>query len=88
MIKKLASSNVNFKDNCSEHKDFVLNTAELLIDELIKDQPDQKLVKNLMSKIGMKYSANGIDQMSQILTFLSDFKAKKTKNGIQKDIGL
>jgi hypothetical protein len=50
-----------------------LNPTEYaeLVDELMKDQPDQKLVRKLMVKCGIPYSPDLITQMGSVLQTLS-----------------
>jgi hypothetical protein len=45
---------------------------EALINELIKEQPNQKLVKKIMIESGMPYHSDPINQMSQVLTVLNE----------------
>ncbi len=50
-----------------------LNAEEyqMLVDELIKDEPDQKLVRRLMLKQGISYTQDPIAQMSLVLQSMS-----------------
>ncbi len=50
-----------------------------LVEELMKDEPDQKLIRQLMSKQGIPYSKDPIIQMSSVLQSL-DQKPGKTKD--------
>ena len=40
---------------------------EKLVDELIKNQPRQQVVKKLTSELGMNYSEDPVTQMSTVL---------------------
>ena len=57
-----------------------LNAQEykVLVDELMKDQPDQALVRRLMRKQGITYTQDPIAQMSLVLKSMGT-KPSKTK---------
>jgi len=44
-----------------------LSELDLLVDELMKDQPDEKLVRQLMIKIGVPYSKDPIERVNRVL---------------------
>lgn len=50
----------------------------LLVEELMKENPNQKLVRQLMVKSGLPYSKDPIHQMGQILESI-DKQISKTK---------
>lgn len=56
--------------------DFSVENIDLLIEELMKSKPDQKRVKVMMEKAGLKYSTNYIEQMNTVLRFISSPKLK------------
>ena len=44
-----------------------LAELDLLVDELMKDQPDEKLVRQLMLKVGVPYSKDPIERVNRVL---------------------
>lgn len=65
-----------------------IQVTEELIDELTKSRPNQKTIKNLMSKIGLEYIDNDIDQLSKVLAYVSGLRMKSAKNLSRKEIEL
>jgi hypothetical protein len=61
---------------------------EVLVDELMKDSPNQSLVKKLSHKLGFSYSKNVLVQMNTVLEGASFEKIQKpqTKASL-KEIG-
>ena len=53
-----------------------------LIDELTKGKPSQAKVRRLMQENGLDYTTDSIQQMSSVLTLMSQltFEAKKKKS--------
>lgn len=49
---------------------------QLLVDELMKDAPDQNLIRKLMSKQGLPYTQDPISQMSLVLQSMSTSRTK------------
>jgi hypothetical protein len=47
----------------------VLSNYKRLVDELLKETSDEKLVKDLMHKLGMKYIAEKVDRLAAVLAF-------------------
>ncbi|WP_413289383.1 hypothetical protein [Bdellovibrio sp. HCB337] len=45
---------------------------EKLVDELMKDQPNQQLVKKLSTKLGMDYSVDPLIHMSTVLQSMNN----------------
>jgi hypothetical protein len=41
-----------------------------LVDEVVKERPDEKLIKKLMGELGLKHSEDPIDQMNTLLRAL------------------
>ncbi len=85
MLKGLSAKKI---EDRVETESFQLNVTKTLIDELTKPRPNQKLIKELMSKIGLEYIHNDIDQLSKVLTYVSGIKVKSTKNPSQKELEL
>ncbi|MBX2995486.1 MAG: hypothetical protein KF681_11715 [Bdellovibrionaceae bacterium] len=50
-----------------------------LVDELMKDEPDQKLIRSLMGKQGLPYSKDPITQMSTVLQSMDQNAAAPAK---------
>lgn len=50
-------------------KNQILPTYKRLVDELLKETSDEKLVKDLMHKLGLKYTAEKVDRLSAVLAF-------------------
>lgn len=50
-------------------KNQILPTYKRLVDELLKETSDEKLVKDLMHKLGLKYTAEKVDRLSTVLAF-------------------
>lgn len=42
-------------------------TLEKLVDELMKDQPNRQVVKQLSGELGMAYSVDPVTQMNTVL---------------------
>jgi len=47
-----------------------LEILESLVEELIKDQPDQGQVKECMNQVGIPYSENAIECINRVLSAL------------------
>jgi len=45
---------------------------ELLVDELMKDQPNKQTVKKLSAKLGMDYSVDPLIHMSTVLESMNN----------------
>jgi hypothetical protein len=45
---------------------------ELLVDELMKDQPNKQTVKKLSAKLGMDYSVDPLTHMSTVLESMNN----------------
>lgn len=70
-------------------KDISNSNLQLLIDELIKDHPNQKLVKKIMIDSGIPYSSDPITQMGQVLTVMNNdpvVDKRHTKNKGVKEL--
>ena len=52
-----------------QNKDRTLRTYKQLVDELLKETSDEKLVKDLMQKLGMEYSSEKVDRLTTVLAF-------------------
>lgn len=44
-----------------------LSELDHLVDELMKDQPDEKLIRQLMLKVGVPYSKDPIERVNRVL---------------------
>lgn len=40
---------------------------EMLVDELMKDEPNKQMIKKLSTKLGLNYSVDPLTQMSTVL---------------------
>lgn len=47
----------------------ILTTYKRLVDELLKETSDEKLVKDLMHKLGMPYTTVKIDRLTTVLAY-------------------
>jgi hypothetical protein len=56
---------------------------EMLVDELVKDQPNKAVVKKLSSQLGMPYSG---DSMTQINTVLQSMNSLYLRRGQEREI--
>ena len=71
------------KNTMSQKKEFSREKQlEVLVDELIKSKPSQKLILEMTSLLGIQYSADPIVQMSLVLEATSSMfkKSKNNKN--------
>lgn len=59
MTRQSHLHNFNFMDKLGE--------LDLLVDELMKDQPDEKLVRQLMLRVGVPYSKDPIERVNRVL---------------------
>ncbi len=53
----------------AKEKNQILTTYKRLVDELLKETSDEKLVMDLMHKLGMQYTAEKIDRLTTVLAF-------------------
>lgn len=54
-------------------------TLENLVDELIKHQPNQQVVKKLTSELGMVYSEDPVTQMSTVLQSMNSVYLRSSR---------
>ena len=54
-----------------------LNHLDVLMDELVKTRPDEKVIKNAMVRLGISYSNDPIDRISLILSALHPSSGKE-----------
>lgn len=47
----------------------ILSSYKRLVDELLKETSDEKLVKNLMQTLGMEYTTEKIDRLTAVLAY-------------------
>ncbi len=52
-----------------QNKDRTLRIYKQLVDELLKETSDEKLVKDLMQKLSMEYSSEKVDRLTTVLAF-------------------
>lgn len=52
-----------------KEKNQILNSYKRLVDELLKETSDEKLVKNLMQTLGMEYTTEKIDRLTAVLAY-------------------
>ena len=55
-----------------------LQQLEVLVDELIKEVPDESLVKNYMEKAGLDYKKDPVSRINYVLKLI-DFSDNKEK---------
>jgi cbb3-type cytochrome oxidase cytochrome c subunit len=46
-----------------------MQTYQLLVQELLKSEPEEKKIKRLMHDLGLPYTAEHIDRLSTVLAF-------------------
>lgn len=56
-----------FGGKMTSHEASNQKEIDVLIDELMKDQPDDKLVRQLMIKLQIPYASDRIQQMNNVL---------------------
>ncbi len=63
-------------------KELKMDQYEQLVDELLKTDPDEAVVKNLMDQLQLKYSTNNIERLSAVLAYspLSSHKEGKSND--------
>ncbi|GIL17096.1 MAG: hypothetical protein BroJett040_08470 [Oligoflexia bacterium] len=59
---------------------------EVLVDEMLKKNPDQQIIQQLMSKYGMNYTKDPIEQMSTVLGAVGPLYKQLTQLSVNKDI--
>lgn len=52
-----------------KEKTQILSNYKRLVDELLKETSDEKLVKNLMQSLGMEYTTEKIDRLTAVLAY-------------------
>lgn len=52
-----------------KEKNQILTSYKRLVDELLKETSDEKLVKNLMQMLGMEYTTEKIDRLTAVLAY-------------------
>lgn len=64
---------------CTKQEDL-----EMLVDELMKDQPNKQMVKKLSAKLGMNYSVDPLTQMSTVLQSMNTvYLRQQTKKELE-----
>lgn len=46
-----------------------IQNYQLLVKELLKTNPEEKTIKQLMLSLGLKYSSKSIDRLAEVLAF-------------------
>ena len=54
-----------------------IETYENLVEELLKDQPEEKRVETYMKKVGLDYTQDPLKRINQVLMALHDEKNRK-----------
>ncbi len=57
-----------------------LEVLEHLVDELMKDQPEDKLIKQYMKQSGIKYSEDPVERLNLVLKALHFTEPEDDKN--------
>jgi len=57
---------------------------EVLVGELIKDEPNAEKVKTLSRKCGIKYKADPLEQMQEVLDVINEMKRNQLLSKTQK----
>jgi hypothetical protein len=63
-----------------------LVTLDSLVSELIKDRPDEKLVKEWMGRVGLTYSTDPAQRMTAVLGALDGLKQKRSRRVHEQSI--
>lgn len=64
---------------CTKQQDL-----EMLVDELMKDQPNKNTVKKLSMKLGMNYSVDPLTQMNTVLQSMNTvYLRQQTKKELE-----
>jgi hypothetical protein len=64
---------------CTKQQDL-----EMLVDELMKDQPNKNTVKKLSTKLGMNYSVDPLTQMNTVLQSMNTvYLRQQTKKELE-----
>lgn len=65
----------------------MISDFESLVDELLKDEPNENLVKQLMEKLNLEYKTNSVDRIGSVLEKMNklvfDSKNKKGDYDLQ-----
>jgi len=60
-----------------------IRTLEILVDELIKDSPQEDIIKESMQRVGLSYKEDPVDRLNMVLEAL-DFRETKDQDGKNK----
>jgi hypothetical protein len=55
-----------------------LRSLEILVDELIKDMPQEEIVRTQMEAIGLEYKLDPVERLNAVLQALQFNEPKKT----------
>jgi hypothetical protein len=57
-----------------------LQTLELLVDELLKESPEPKNIRERMSEAGLRYSSDPVEQMNAVLEALNQTRRTRPQS--------
>ena len=60
---------------------------ELLVDELIKDSPQESTIRDRMAAVGLDYLIDPIARMNVVLSELGEFSRPKRRRGAERGEG-
>lgn len=64
---------------CTKQQDL-----EMLVDELMKDEPNKQMIKKLSVKLGMNYSVDPLTQMNTVLQSMNTvYLRQQTKKELE-----
>jgi len=64
---------------CTKQQDL-----EMLVDELMKDEPNKQMIKKLSAKLGMNYSVDPLTQMNTVLQSMNTvYLRQQTKKELE-----
>ena len=66
----------------NSHPDLRIQQLETLVDELIKDSPQEATLRSCMKAVGVAYSVDPVVRMHRVLEALEDAKARIKKRTI------
>ena len=58
-----------------------IEILEMLVEELIKPTPDDRLVREYMSQVGLTYSDDPVERINRVLQALHPSEQKEVNNG-------
>ena len=67
-------------------RNLCLTTLDSLVTELLKTQPDEKRVKECMTKVGLNYSADPISRMNAVLEVIDTSEPERHRRTNEKNL--